>query len=149
MPDNLDEHRADDSISIDLRPHHCALSIPDLEASIAWYECMLGFTEEQRFTVPELSLRAAFVRRGDFRIELFQLAGAAPLPAQRRDPNEDLLTHGTKHMAFQVSDVRAAMASLKRRGVDVAWDVFELDGVAAAFIRDNAGNLIELFQPPN
>jgi methylmalonyl-CoA/ethylmalonyl-CoA epimerase len=61
---------------------------------------------------------------------------------------EDLRTHGTKHAAYAVRDVRAAVAELARREVDI---VHEGHGGAAAFafIRDNSGNLIELFEQPD
>jgi len=37
---------------------------------------------------------------------------------------------------------------LKRRGADVVF-VLDIAQVSVAFIRDNAGNLIELFQQPD
>lgn len=132
----------------DGRPHHCAISVPDLEESIRWYVEKLNFCEDARFQHDPVGLKAAFVRRGEFRIELFQLDGAAALPASRRDPTEDLRTHGTKHIAFHVRDAKAVFDELKRRGVEFAWDhVVENDGVAAFFVRDNAGTLLEFFQP--
>ena len=33
-----------------LIPHHCGISVPDLDASIAWYRDMLGFSVEKRLT---------------------------------------------------------------------------------------------------
>ncbi len=130
-----------------LKADHCGISVPDLEASIVWYCDMLGFSVEQRFALDAVPFKAAFLRRGDFRIELFEVAGAAPLPEERRHPNQDLRTHGTKHIAFVVQDVRAVFAELKQRGVDVAMDVFVVEGIGpGGFIRDNAGNLIELLE---
>ena len=38
--------------------------------------------------------------------------------------------------------------SLKKRGVDIAMDITEVDQSIIAFIRDNTGNLIEIFQQP-
>jgi methylmalonyl-CoA/ethylmalonyl-CoA epimerase len=38
------------------------------------------------------------------------------------------------------------METLKSKGVDVAMDVFPMEGDLVAFIRDNTGNLIELIQ---
>jgi methylmalonyl-CoA/ethylmalonyl-CoA epimerase len=34
--------------------HHGGVSVPDLDASIAWYRTMLGFEVEQRFPLPVL-----------------------------------------------------------------------------------------------
>ncbi|MBV9232018.1 MAG: VOC family protein [Chloroflexi bacterium] len=135
------------AMPFELKADHCGISVPDLESSIVWYCDMLGFSVEQRFTVEVVPFKAVFLRHGDFRIELFEVPGAAPLPEERRYPNQDLRTHGTKHIAFVVQDVRAVFAELKRRGVDIAMDVFMLEGMSpGGFIRDNAGNLIELLE---
>jgi methylmalonyl-CoA/ethylmalonyl-CoA epimerase len=131
----------------ELKVDHCGISVPDLEASIVWYCDVLGFSVEKRFALDAVPFKAVFLRRGDFRIELFEVPGAAPLPEERRYPNQDLRTHGTKHIAFAVEDVRAVFAVLKQRGVDIAMDVFVVDGIGpGGFIRDNAGNLIELLE---
>jgi methylmalonyl-CoA/ethylmalonyl-CoA epimerase len=134
-------------VPFELKADHCGISVPDLEASIIWYHDILGFSLEQRFALDAVPFKAAFLRRGDFRIELFEVADASPLPEDRRYPNKDLRTHGTKHIAFTVPDVRAIFAELKRRGVDIAMDVFALEGMGpGGFIRDNSGNLIELLE---
>src|SRR4051794_25332367 len=81
----------------DVSPHHFCLSVPDLEASIAWYREMLGFSVEIRHTMPAQDCRGAFLRRGGARIELFEVDGAAPMADSRREVDEDLKTHGAKH----------------------------------------------------
>ena len=141
------DHEGADAQSFELRVDHCGLSVPDLEASIHWYSTMLDFVLEQRFALEVVPFKAAFLRRDSLRIELFEVAGAAPLPEQRRYPNEDLRTHGTKHIAFAVDDVYAVFAELKRRGVDIAAEIFTLEGMGpGGFIRDNAGNLLEILE---
>lgn len=134
--------------SFDLKYHHAGISVPDLESSIAWYSTMLGFEVEARNNHPHPPAKVAFLRRGDLRIELFEVTGASPLPGDRRVPDKDLCTHGNKHVAYAVQNVRAAAEELKRRGVDVVF-VLDIANVSVAFIRDNAGNLIELFQQPD
>jgi len=130
-----------------VRPHHCALSVPDLETAIVWYREMLGFALEIRQEMPEVPLKGAFLKRGEFRIELFELPGAQRLPTSRRDVHEDLRTHGTKHMALEVPNVAGALRFLEARGVEVAMAPIEVDGTVACYIRDNSGNLIELVEP--
>jgi methylmalonyl-CoA/ethylmalonyl-CoA epimerase len=127
---------------INITPHHVGISVADLEASIAWYEAMLGFVVEQRVEIAAIPARIAFLKRGAFRIELFEVAGAAPLPDDRRVPNKDLHTHGTKHLAFSTPNVPALLQELKARGADVAMEAI-IQGNPVAFVRDNTGNLIE------
>lgn len=129
-----------------LRPHHFGISVPDLEAAIHWYERMLGFVLESRLSVDQIPANIAFLRRDQYRIEIFEVAGAAALPEDRRTPNLDLRTHGNKHMCFEVPDVAQAVASLRAKGADVAKEL-RVDGNATAFIRDICGNLIELLEP--
>jgi methylmalonyl-CoA/ethylmalonyl-CoA epimerase len=126
-------------------PHHVGLSVPDIAESIKWYQEKLGFTLEKQLLIEQIPAKVAFLLNGDFRIELFELAGAAPLPEDRRFPNRDLMTHGLKHFSLGVKDVRKAMEILKSRGVDVAMESM-VEGNAMAFIRDNSGNLIEINQ---
>ena len=127
---------------IHITPHHVGISVADLDASIAWYENMLGFVVEQRVEIAAIPAKIAFLKREHFRIELFEVVDAAPLPEDRRVPNKDLRTHGTKHLAFSAEDVAALMRELKQRGVDVAMEA-NIQGNPVAFVRDNTGNLIE------
>jgi len=129
-----------------LRAHHFGISVPDLAAALAWYRDMLGFVLEKQLSIPPIPAEVAFVRRGDFRIEIFEVGGAAPLPPDRRVPNLDLKTHGNKHLCFEVPDVPAAVARLRARGADIAFEVC-IEGNPTAFVRDCAGNLIEFLQP--
>jgi methylmalonyl-CoA/ethylmalonyl-CoA epimerase len=129
-----------------LKPLHVGISVPDMDASIAWYEQMLGFRLVSDKYFDQLPARIAFLEHGDFSIELFQVPGAALLPADRRVPKLDIRTHGNKHVAYAVEHLPELLATLKEKGVDVAMDVFRMEGDLVAFIRDNAGNLIELIQ---
>ncbi len=127
---------------------HAGISVPDLESSIAWYSTMLGFEVEGRATLPPVQAKIAFLRRGNLRVELFEVPGAAALPDDRRVPDEDLHTHGNKHVCYAVKDVRAVTDELKSRGADIVF-IKEMGQVTVAYIRDNAGNLIELVQRPD
>ena len=130
----------------DLRPHHAGISVPDLDASIAWYCDMLGFTVDLVMDIPADTGRLAMLKNGDFRVELFEVPGAAPLPDDRRYVDKDIRTHGMKHMAYLVRNVETLIAELRARGVDIVWDVQEHGGMKAAFVRDNSGNLVELME---
>lgn len=132
----------------ELRPHHGGISVPDLDASIAWYRDMLGFTVDLVMDIPADTGRLAMLKNGDFRVELFEVPGATPLPDDRRYVDRDIRTHGMKHMAYLVRDVETLIEELRSRGVDVVWEVQEHGGMKAAFIRDNSGNLVELMENP-
>jgi len=128
-----------------IRLHHGAVSVANLDASIDWYRRVFEFTVEKRFQIPGEQTEVAMLRRGDLRVELLESAGSKPLHPDRTDPNTDFRTQGNLHFAFAVPDVHAFVATLAERGADVVW-VRDFEFGSTAFIRDNAGNLIEIIE---
>src|SRR5215831_3936806 len=128
-------------VDFDITMDHVALSVPDIGESIAWYQKMFGFKEVSRGEQPS-GMRTALIQRGNIDIELFQVPGAAPLPSSRRNPSEDFRTHGLKHFAFEVKDIRAVLAQLQAKGVKIAFELRDNPGTAYAFVSDNAGNAV-------
>jgi len=126
--------------------HHLGVSVPDLEASIQWYVDVLGFELEHRAHIPSIPADIAFVRNGPMRVELFQAPDAVALPDSRRIPDEDIKTHGNKHVSFACDDVKVLAEVLRERGADIVWVKDFGNGKANCFLRDNAGNLIEFVQ---
>ena len=135
-----------ENTDISLKPLHLGISVPDMDESIAWYADILGFSLISDKYMEPIKARVAFLKHDDFSIELFEIAGAMPLPEERREPNLDIQTHGTKHLAFAVSEIRAFVDRLKEKNVDIAMDIFPVKEDLVCFIRDNSGNLIELIQ---
>ena len=131
-----------------LRPLHLGISVPDMDESIAWYTDILRFSVLSDKYIEPIKARVAFLNHGEFSIELFEIKGAKPLPEERRIPNLDIQTHGTKHMAFAVKDIHKFVDRLKEKSVDIAMDVFPMERDLVCFIRDNSGNLLELIQTP-
>jgi methylmalonyl-CoA/ethylmalonyl-CoA epimerase len=127
--------------------HHGAMSVPDIEAAIAWWESVLDFKVTKRFNIPAIPAEVAMLQNGPLHIELFEVAGATSLPQERREPDTDLLTHGNKHVSFAVHDVEPFAEELKRRGADIVW-VRKMPHGSNIFIRDLAGNLIEFVAEP-
>lgn len=125
--------------------HHGGVSVPDLDAAIARYGRVLGFALERRFRIEAADADVAFVRRDALRFELFEVAGAAPLPADRRSVREDLRTHGNKHVALAVADLATFLDDVRAHDADVALIVSE-DFGSGCFLRDCAGNLIEIVE---
>ncbi|MCD8365347.1 MAG: VOC family protein [Clostridiales bacterium] len=125
--------------------NHFAISVADLEETIRWYSDIFGFTVIDRSVIPGAGIKVAHMQGVGFILEIFEAPGAAPLPEDRRIPNRDLMTHGNKHMSFGVPDGPKAKEGLEKLGVEIAM-VAEVDGTYGVFIRDNTGNLIEIFE---
>jgi methylmalonyl-CoA/ethylmalonyl-CoA epimerase len=132
-------------MTADLTFHHAGVSVPDLEAAIAWYGRVLGFDVEKRFYIEAARSHTAMLRKGPLRFEIFEVEGAAPLPDDRRFPPRDVETHGNKHVAFRIGDLDAFLAEMEEKAVDIAMVVREAFG-KGCFIRDPAGNLIEFVE---
>lgn len=125
--------------------NHCAISVADIEETIKWYHDVFGFTVVNRSEIPEAGIKVAHLQGVGFLLEVFEALGANALPEDRRVPNRDLMTHGNKHMSFGVPDGKKAKAELEALGVEIAM-VAEVDDTYGVFIRDNTGNLIEIFE---
>jgi methylmalonyl-CoA/ethylmalonyl-CoA epimerase len=125
--------------------HHGGVSVPDLAAAIDWYGRVLGFELEKEFFIPPARARAAMIRKGPLRFEIFEPEAGIALPEDRRHPPRDILTHGNKHVAFRVDDLELFLGEMAAKGVDIAFVVREAFG-RGCFIRDPAGNLIEFVE---
>lgn len=108
-----------DGLFPDLKVHHVGISVRDMDEAIAFWSEVFGFELDFKAELKGIRTVVAFLKRDGFRIELFQKEGAAAAHADRLKPNTDLLTHGTKHIAFSVEDVQAAAEKLHERGVRI------------------------------
>jgi catechol 2,3-dioxygenase-like lactoylglutathione lyase family enzyme len=102
---------------------HAAVSVPDLEAAIAWYGEMLGFTVARRFSLPGNGALAAMLVRGPLRMEVFEPRNGEPLPEARRHPDRDVELHGNKHVAFRVDDLAKTTRWFETKGAEIAMRV--------------------------
>ena len=128
-----------------LRPLHVGISVKNMELSLEWYEKNLGFKCTKDDYVPPLKARICFIEKDGFELELFQYDEPKPIPEDRKTPNSDLQTIGTKHVAFLTDDMKALKEGFVAKGVDIAHEV-SMEGNAVMFIRDLDGVLIEFIQ---
>ena len=96
---------------------HVGISVKNMEEALDWYKRNLDFELVKDDYVPPLGARICFIRNGDFEIELFQYDDPKPIPEDRLTPNSDLQTVGTKHVAFEVPDMKAS----RRNSWLTAW----------------------------
>lgn len=124
---------------------HVGISVKNMEEALDWYKRNLDFELVKDDYVPPLGARICFIRNGDFEIELFQYDDPKPIPEDRLKPNSDLQTVGTKHVAFEVPDMKALKEKFLANGVDIAHEVM-MEGNNVMFVRDCSGVLIEFIQ---
>jgi methylmalonyl-CoA epimerase len=127
--------------------HHLGVAVADLDEAVSTYTKLFGATLEHRERVEEQGVEAASVLVGGDRIELLAPTGD-DTPVGRflakRGP-------GMHHVAYEVDDVRAALADLEREGAELI-DVAPrrgLFGLEVAFVHPDAvhGVLTEVVCP--
>jgi len=130
-----------------VRFDHVGISVPDLEAAVAWYGKALHLIAAPVFSVPGTDLRGVMLlhQESGYRIELLHRPGATPGLAPR-DPVEAAGTHGFGHICLCVDDVDAEFDRLVDAGavVRMAPQAAPRAGARMAFVADPYGNLIEL-----
>jgi methylmalonyl-CoA/ethylmalonyl-CoA epimerase len=95
--------------------HHVGLAVEDLDGALDTYERLFGARIEHRSRVEEQGVEAASIRVGESRLELLGALGD-DTPVGRflakRGP-------GMHHVAYEVEDIRAALAHLSDAGAEL------------------------------
>ncbi len=95
--------------------HHLGVAVEDLDDAVATYERLFGAELEHRETVSDQGVEAASVRVGASRVELLSsLDDDTPVGKflANRGP-------GMHHVAYEVADIRAALADLAEEGAEL------------------------------
>ena len=128
------------------RLNHVALAVPDLEIAARLYRDTLGAQVSVPQSLPEHGVRIVFVDLPNTRIELMQPLGEdSPIAGfLARHP-----AGGMHHICYEVDDIVAAIARLKREGVRILGDGEPKTGAhgrPVVFLspKDFSGTLIEL-----
>jgi methylmalonyl-CoA/ethylmalonyl-CoA epimerase len=116
--------------------HHFGVAVEDLDEAVATYERLFGAELEHRATVPEQGVEAAAVLVGTGRVELLaSLGDETPVGKFLADRGP-----GMHHVAYEVADIRAALADLAAGGAELidAEPRQGMFGLEVAFIHPDA-----------
>ena len=124
-----------------------ALSVPDLEASTAWYAEKLGLTVVKRATSPDKKSAVAILQSNGLSVELIWLADAVPLAQIAPQLKGGHQLHGIFKSGIFVDDLDSAWNEFKERNVTIAFEpFFDASMQCRMFaIRDNNGNILQFF----
>jgi len=98
--------------------HHLGVAVEDLDEALGTYQRLFGAELEHRAAVPDQGVEAAAVLVGAERLELLS-------PLDEDSPVGRFLASrgpGMHHVAFEVADIGAALASLKSEGAELVDD---------------------------
>ncbi len=130
--------------------NHVGLCVTDLERSRAFYEGALGFRPRSDLPVPDgpagtllrvappVGLRAVYLERDGWVLELLQFDRPGNEPRRDRSFTEPGLTH----LSFSVRDLPYTVDRVRQLGGEVLEDT-EIPGMAV-MVRDPDGQLLEL-----
>jgi methylmalonyl-CoA/ethylmalonyl-CoA epimerase len=124
--------------------HHLGVAVEDLDEALETYSRLFGAEVEHRARVEEQGVDAAAVLVGAGRVELLASTGAdTPVGRflEKRGP-------GMHHVAYEVSDIEAALDSLTREGAQLVDERPRegLFGLQVAFVHPDSvhGVLVEV-----
>jgi catechol 2,3-dioxygenase-like lactoylglutathione lyase family enzyme len=123
-----------------------ALSVANLDASVAWYTDKLGLSVSQREPKRDGAAFALLEGNGLI-VELVQLDDAVAIDKVAPAARGRERVHGLFKAGAIVPDFDRLVATLKERGVDIAYGPFPKRGQQRAnvIIRDHAGTMIQFF----
>ena len=130
------------------RVDHIGVAVEDLDAAIALHERAYGMAVAHREVVGEQGVEAVLLDVGENHVELLR-------PLSEDTPVGRFLASrgpGLHHVAYQVADVDAALATLRERGLRLIDEQPRtgIRGSRVAFLHPAAsgGVLTEIVQPP-
>jgi catechol 2,3-dioxygenase-like lactoylglutathione lyase family enzyme len=131
-----------------MKGHHVAVRVPDFEVARRWYIEKLDFRVIHEWPYADLKLAYMGPATDDhFYVELLGDGRPGPIPKPvYKDLGDSLRLAGYHHFCLQVESVDETVAELRRRGVTIVTEPFELPVInrRLAFFADPFGNLIEL-----
>ena len=137
--------------------HHPGITVPDLDAGVAFYSQLLGYEvvvrsawekDNKHFNqivgLQGSAARFCMLKGANAYLELFEYSAPAPKSGTSAQQANAL---GIRHLAFLVSDVEEALRRCVELGGSKMNEPSVVPGRAAAvYCRDPFGNLLELVQ---
>jgi methylmalonyl-CoA/ethylmalonyl-CoA epimerase len=128
------------------RLQHVAIAVADLDATLARVADTWGLHATSRERVDDQRVEEAMVEVGETSLQFIAPTDASSTVARFIDRRGE----GLHHIALEVEDLRATLATLRSQGVSLIDDEPRTGGgghqVAFVHPRDNFGVLLELVQ---
>ena len=129
------------------RIDHVGVAVEDLDSAISLYETTLGMRLAHRETVDSQGVEAVLLDVGEGHVELLRPLGPDTAVGKFLDKRGP----GLHHVAYAVADIDAALASLKKDGIELIDDEprVGIRGSRVAFLHPRATGsvLTEIVEP--
>ncbi|SNB47333.1 methylmalonyl-CoA epimerase [Geobacter sp. DSM 9736] len=127
--------------------NHLGIAVNSLDEAIPFYRDNLGMEFQGTEEVAEQKVKVAFLRVGESKIELLEPTSPESPVAKFLEKNGP----GIHHVAYEVADIEAAIASLEQEGARMIDRTPRkgAHGARIAFVhpKSSGGVLTELCQP--
>jgi catechol 2,3-dioxygenase-like lactoylglutathione lyase family enzyme len=136
--------------------HHTAISVPDIDAAVAFYSGVLGFeiVESGEWEpgnpiidgivgLKDSCAKQRMLKAPNAFLELFEYTAPAP---QAQDSKRGVNEQGYTHFCLQVEDIHGEYERLQKAGMTFHAPPQDLNGAIATYGRDPFGNVIELYE---
>lgn len=129
------------------RPFSVNISTSNLDAAVDWYVRVLSFKQFYRKTHPAMNLEIAFLKHGDFIIEIIQFDHSSEGLVYPDAPRHASV-RGITHFSLLVENLKTELERLHELEVPTVWGptTFEDLRMSVGFIRDLDRNLIKLVE---
>ena len=134
--------------------HHAAISTPNIERLMGWYNENFGFEEVARTEWPtgskqidgvvglkNSSAKQGFLKCGNIMIEFFEYLSPEP---KAMDKNRPVNNHGHTHVCIDVTNIEDEYERLLKNGVKFHSPPQDFGEVKATYGRDIDGNVFEI-----
>ena len=122
-----------------------ALSVPDADASAAWYQGHLGFQVITKGEAPDKVARGILLEGHGSLLEIVQHSKARPLKSLLPHAGGAHEVHGIFKVGLHVRDVDAAYQAARNSGAEIDYNLGGTSpqtGMRSFTLRDNDGNLV-------
>ncbi len=142
-----------------LSVNHTGFTVEDLDEAVRFFRDTLGFellsraprdpANTARLTgVAGAKLESAYLRRGDSSVEIVAFRDVADQLRMRLRPVDS----GSSHLAMQVDDIEAAVATCRAAGGDLLGEIITVDqgpnaGNRIGYFASRSGIVLELIEP--
>lgn len=126
--------------------HFWAISVPDVEASVRWYQSVFGLAITQQLTTPDGAVKVVILESPNLTVEILQMADAVPVSRCGPGVKSKAALHGLFKVGLFVGDIEKTRRALQLKKVKLLTEIHEEEasGLRSFLFEDNSGNTIQL-----
>jgi catechol 2,3-dioxygenase-like lactoylglutathione lyase family enzyme len=128
------------------KPYSLAMSVDNIDRSIAWYAGNLGFREISRRD-GDGGARSAVIEKDGFRLELVQLPASKRASEWIPNLRNPALVQGLGQLGFEVASVDTWAAKARAGGAKIIYEPRDnAQGTRVMILEDPDGNQVKVVQ---